>query len=107
MNSNSMFETFAVASNYPSIKKIGVFGSYARGEEDKDSDIDILIEYDENADDYIYEMGDFMDDVERHIPLRIDYVTLYGLMNSDDALFKERVLNDVKWLYDADRLGKK
>jgi hypothetical protein len=27
------------------VKKAGIFGSYARGEEKKDSDIDILIEY--------------------------------------------------------------
>lgn len=29
------------------IKEIGIFGSYARGEEDKFSDIDILVEFEE------------------------------------------------------------
>ncbi|HUX98116.1 MAG TPA: nucleotidyltransferase family protein [Candidatus Deferrimicrobium sp.] len=31
------------------IKKIGLFGSYLRENQKKDSDIDILIEFDENA----------------------------------------------------------
>jgi len=31
------------------VKRIGLFGSYLRGEQKKDSDIDILIEFDENA----------------------------------------------------------
>ena len=31
------------------IKKLGLFGSYARGEESESSDIDILVEFDERA----------------------------------------------------------
>jgi len=30
------------------VKKIGVFGSYVRGEQTSDSDIDILVEFEEN-----------------------------------------------------------
>ncbi|MBU1076404.1 MAG: nucleotidyltransferase family protein [Spirochaetes bacterium] len=29
------------------VKEIGIFGSYVRGEEKKDSDIDVLVEFDE------------------------------------------------------------
>lgn len=32
-----------------SVHKIGVFGSYARGEEKESSDIDILVEFDEST----------------------------------------------------------
>lgn len=32
------------------VKRIGVFGSYLRGEEKKTSDIDILVEFEETAD---------------------------------------------------------
>jgi hypothetical protein len=32
------------------VKKIGIFGSYVRGEQNKKSDLDILIEFDESAD---------------------------------------------------------
>ena len=100
MNSNNLYKPFSIASNYPSIKKIGVFGSYARGDETENSDIDILIDYDETSDDYIYEMGDFMEDIEQSFDQKIDYITLHGLMKSSDLQFKARVLRDVKWLYE-------
>ncbi len=32
------------------VKNIGVFGSYVRGEEDSESDLDILVEFKENSD---------------------------------------------------------
>lgn len=32
-----------------SVKSIGVFGSYARGQQKKTSDVDILVEFDESA----------------------------------------------------------
>lgn len=32
------------------VKRIGVFGSFVRGEERKGSDLDILVEFDESAD---------------------------------------------------------
>ena len=31
------------------ITKIGLFGSYARGEQNKDSDIDLIVEFEENT----------------------------------------------------------
>ena len=101
MDSKKIQQTFSIASNYPSIKKIGLFGSFARGEENENSDLDILIEYDDSVDDYIYDMGYFMEDIEQQVPTKIDYVTLQGLMKSSDTGFIERVLNDVKWLYIA------
>ena len=32
------------------VKSIGIFGSYIRGEEEKESDLDILVEFEESAD---------------------------------------------------------
>ena len=101
MNSSKMRQTFSIASNYPSIKRVGLFGSYARGEENANSDIDILIDYDDTVEDYIYNMGHFMEDIEQHISAKIDYVTLQGLMNSRDSNLKEHVLNEIQWLYNA------
>ena len=31
------------------ITKIGIFGSYARGEQNKDSDIDLIVEFEDNT----------------------------------------------------------
>ena len=101
MNSNDIFTAFAIASKYPSIKRVGMFGSRARESHNENSDIDIVIDYDENVDDYIYDMGYFMEDIEQQIPVKIDYITLPGLIKSSDLQFKQQVLNDVKWLYTA------
>jgi uncharacterized protein len=36
------------------VKEIGVFGSFVRGEENENSDIDLLVEFDEKADLFDY-----------------------------------------------------
>ena len=45
------------------VVKIGIFGSYARGEETSKSDIDIIVEFDENTDDLFdkkYELREYL-----------------------------------------------
>lgn len=47
------------------IKKIGVFGSFARGEEKEGSDVDVLVEFEDNFekfDNYI-ELKYFLEDL--------------------------------------------
>lgn len=39
------------------MQKVWVFGSFARGEERPDSDIDILVSFDENANVNLFTMG--------------------------------------------------
>ncbi|MBV1729496.1 MAG: nucleotidyltransferase domain-containing protein, partial [Methanobacterium sp.] len=43
MNRKNLAIKFANSLGFPEIKKIILFGSVARGEDNKDSDIDILI----------------------------------------------------------------
>jgi len=102
MNLETIRTTFDAAAKYPYIKRVGVFGSYSRGEENPSSDIDVLLDYDNSSDDYMDNLSDFMEDVERSISVSIDYVTYNGLMRKGgDVNFRQRVLNDVKWLYEA------
>jgi len=90
------------ADKYPTIVRVGVFGSHARNEVCKESDLDVLIDYDSNSSlDYLDEMGGFMEDVEKLIPGKIDYVTWYGLMRSKNHEFREEVLRDVIWVYES------
>ena len=84
------------------ILKVGVFGSFARGDESADSDIDIIFEYDNSHEDYLESIDDFMEDVEKIITTKIDYVTLNALMrDKKPSAFRDEVLRDVKWLYQA------
>ena len=89
------------ASRYPYITKIGIFGSYARNEQTDASDLDILIDYDDSSDDFMNNLGNFMEDMELVFDGKIDYVTVPGLMDSKDEAFKRNVMQDVKWLYNS------
>ena len=50
------------ASPYPCIRRIGVFGSYARGDYDDTSDVDILYDYNPKADDATHQFLSFVKD---------------------------------------------
>jgi len=104
MTIESIEKTFSSAYNYPYIKKVGIFGSYARGEQNSDSDLDIILEYDDSSDDFMDDLGGFMEDIEKTINCNIDYITLNGLIKGENTQFGERVLKDVRWLYIANNL---
>jgi len=101
MDLEKIKDTFNHAEKYPYIKRVGVFGSYARGEEQATSDLDILLDYDNSSDEYMDDLARFMEDIENIITIKIDYVTYNGLMRSKDTSFKQEVLKEVKWLYVA------
>ena len=105
MISNRIAEAISTAKNYPYIVRVGVFGSHARNEETAFSDIDILIDYDNSSEEYLDDIDGFMEDMERLIPDKIDYVTMRGLMRCKDELFRQNVLSDVNWVYSAERGG--
>jgi len=75
-----------VLRNY-GIKKAGIFGSYAKGEENKDSDIDILVEPKKGMGLEFVEMAF---ELERAIGKKVDLVT-YSSINK---LIRKRVLSE-------------
>jgi len=94
-------QTILNAKQYPYIVKIGVFGSYARGDILENSDLDIIIDYDDSSDVFMDNMGNFMEDLELVFIGKVDYLTLPGLMKSKDDRFKNNVLREVQWVYDS------
>ena len=100
----NIVELISLAYKYPSIKRVGIFGSYARGDQNKGSDIDLLYDYDEadeqSTDDilgYIEEIHDVLLTITQ--AAKVDYVWYKGVIDSDDIVFKNKVLNDVTWVY--------
>ena len=88
-----------VAPKYPCIDGIGIFGSYARGDYNEDSDIDILYDYDTRAEDSTDQILDFVESfLEKINPLKADFVFLENILTKDDD-FKKNALNNVRWLY--------
>jgi len=99
MLTDQQIDVFSKAGKYPCIRKVGVFGSRARNEETNESDIDIMIDYDFDSETFLEELDDYLGDVEKEIPGKIDYITLPGLMYSKNEDFRQAVLRDVKWIY--------
>ena len=93
----------ALAVKYPVISRVGVFGSYARGDQTAESDIDILFDYDKPNDDYILEILDYGDELItefKKINLDCDYISYRGFIDSNINRTQERILSDTVWLYE-------
>lgn len=74
------------------VKKLGVFGSFARGEGKEDSDIDVLVEFKtgyETFDNYI-ELKFFLEDL---FGRKVDLVTVEALRPQ----LKEDILKEVSY----------
>jgi len=69
---------------------IRVFGSYARGEQKPDSDIDFLVELQPEAS--LFDHVALIQDLEKLLDKKVDVVTY----NSLHWLIKDKVLNEAK-----------
>ena len=58
---------------YP-IEKAWVFGSYARGEETRKSDVDVMVRFDENARISLFDYAGIMIDLEKALHKKVDLV---------------------------------
>jgi hypothetical protein len=87
-----------VLKQYP-IKKAAMFGSYARGEQQSDSDLDILLEMDlkNELPDIIYVIWD---DLENAVNMKADVLTFKALQSLPVAV-KGRILNDARYFYEV------
>ena len=107
----------ALNSRYPAlkklfgVKKIGIFGSLARGDERPDSDIDIEVEFDQGSDTYRNYIGLALYLEELLGGRRVDLVTtrvLEGYLHSDviadhaernrDRVYISRMLDEMVFL---------
>jgi len=74
------------------ITKLGLFGSYARGEQNDESDVDVLVEYEQPPS--LYHLLELRDDLSELLSIKVDVVTRNGLKSR----IKERVLAEVIYL---------
>ncbi|MBP3254688.1 MAG: nucleotidyltransferase domain-containing protein [Bacteroidales bacterium] len=79
------------------IMKAWLFGSYARGEQTADSDVDIMVSYDDNARVSLFTVGGIYMDISRILGKKIDLVEEGTLkpyaadsVNNDKILIYER-----------------
>ena len=80
---------------YP-VEKAWLFGSYARGEETRKSDIDIMVRFDKEAHISLFDYVRIMDKIEKLLHKKIDLVSEGGVM----AFAKESIDNDKILIYE-------
>ena len=75
-----------------SINRLGVFGSYIRGEQEQDSDIDILIDY--KAAPTIITLIELERHLSKLIGIKVDLVTINGLKPP----LKKKIMEEVVYI---------
>ncbi|MBI3626781.1 nucleotidyltransferase family protein [Candidatus Uhrbacteria bacterium] len=76
------------------VKQAGIFGSYARGEQHRSSDIDILVSFEEPAG--LFEFIRFKNELQKKLGKKLDVVTYKSL----SPLLKNRILSEEVRLYE-------
>jgi hypothetical protein len=71
------------------VNQLGIFGSYVRGEQNEESDVDILIDYEEAPS--LLQLIDLENYLSENIGMKVDVVTKNGLK----PRIKQRILADV------------
>ena len=61
------------------VKTIGVFGSYVRGEQKRGSDVDILVEFEEDAEVGFFKFLDLEEFLSQKLGVKVDLVTKNAL----------------------------
>ncbi len=56
------------------VRRAAVFGSFSRGEENKESDIDVLIEFEEKSDKGLLDLVGLKLDLEKELDRKVDVV---------------------------------
>ena len=77
-----------IAARYRA-KEVGLFGSFARGEQNASSDIDVLVEFEEGAD--LFDLIGLTDYLEELLQRKVDIVPKRALR----AELRESVLREV------------
>ncbi len=74
MSTQAMTQQIAEYFKTQPVVKAWLFGSYARGEETADSDVDILVEYDKDARISLLTISHMMGELEKSTGRRVDLV---------------------------------
>ncbi len=74
------------------VTRLGIFGSYARGEQTAESDLDILIDYEQAP--TLFQLVELRSYLSRQVGLKVDLVTKNGLKPRIQA----KVLSEVVYI---------
>ncbi len=78
------------SSNFPAIKRAILFGSFARGDQTPESDVDIRLEVDRKDKFSLYDLARFQKAVGRKVGREVDVITADHIKNENLARAIER-----------------
>jgi len=81
-------QLYQIAAKY-GIKQVFIFGSVARGDSTEISDIDFLIELDENAS--LFGVGGFQFEAQNLLGVEVDVIPTFVLPSMDDQNFVQTI----------------
>ena len=71
-------------------KRVYLFGSLARGDDNEASDVDLLVEFDDNGS--LFDLMHIEDEVEQLLGVPVDVVSAGGLLPRDEHIRREAIL---------------
>ncbi len=86
-----------VLKEFPAVKKAWLFGSYARGEDTPESDIDLLIDVPLEKEFTLFDITEIQEKIRRAVNRKVDAVMLRALTSR----VLERVHNDLILIYEV------
>lgn len=90
-----LIKVLPLLAKYP-VRKAALFGSYARNEQNEDSDLDILLEFSEPIG---LRYGSLYLDLKESVPVAVGLLTMSGLDEQSEH-FRESVLHDMEVFYE-------
>ena len=82
------------------VRSLGVFGSYVRGEQRRDSDVDVLIEFDDDAKPGLFWFIDLQHELSDALGVKVDLVEKKGLK----PYIGKRILEEVVYISETSGL---
>jgi len=70
------------------VKRIAVFGSYARGEQTEDSDVDLLVEFSEPVGFLFIHLADYLEEI---LGMRVDLITPSAIKPNRERLIMDEL----------------
>lgn len=93
MSTQAMSQQIADYFKAQPVLKAWLFGSYSRGEEREDSDVDILVNYDRSQPIGLLRIASMMVDLEKKLNRPVDIVEEQGLMPfARESVERDRIL---------------
>lgn len=82
------------------IKEFSIFGSFNSEEFDKNSDIDVLVDYFDDAKWSLFDVVDMREELKSIFGRNIDLVSKRAVINSKNKFRKDSILNSAKVIYE-------